>query len=305
MKKRMVSLAFALILLISSVLVFTGCGEKIEVEIDLNEIANANKTGEILKHYDSFLIEARDGERVVGYYADEEFVFESSSSYTVSSGYQYKEYHEIIAKDYYCGISEGEYYSIVHAGGAIDTSWTEYLMINPELFVCETLKSSREENGTIVFKTKLTEETMILLGYWSDGPYEKCYYETEYTMDKETMIITSIKEVFVDGKNKTKNTLEYVLTPNVERPEKAVDIYNHVNTPSETCTATVVFDPNTEDEISEAFTVPKDDLVYFYWIDASYDKVYKDRDCTEALESQYVSLKATEDIAIYLVQTEK
>jgi len=306
MKKRMQCLAFALMFLFSC-LIFTGCGEKIEVELDLKAIAEANKTEEILKHYDSFLIEAQDGERKVGYYADGEFIFESSSAYTVPSGYKYKEYHEIIAKDkeYYCGISEGEYYSIVHAGGKIDVSWTEYLMINPELFVCETVRSSREEDGKIIFKTRLTEETMIELGYWSDGPYDKCYYETEYTMDKETKVITGIKETFVDKKNKTTNNLEYVMTVNAARPEKATDIYNHVNNPEETCTATIVFDPNTENETSESFIVPKNDVVYFYWKDTAYNKVYKNRACTEVLENQHVSLKATGDISIYLVKTGK
>ena len=180
-----------------------------------------------MKHYDSFFVEAKDGDRNVSYYADGEIIFESSSAYTVASGYQYKEYHEILAKDYYCGISEDGYYSIVQAGGEIDVSWTDYLMINPELFVCETVRSSREENGKIIFKTRLTEETMIELGYWSDGPYDKCYYETEYIMDKDTKIITGIKENFVDKKNKTTNSLEYVMTVNAQRPEKAVDIHNH------------------------------------------------------------------------------
>ena len=306
MKKRMYCLAFALMFLFSC-LIFTGCGEKIEVELDLKAIAKANKTEEILKHYDSFLIEAEDGDRKVGYYADGEFIFESSSAYTVSSGYKYKEYHEIIAKDkeYYCGISEGEYYSIVHAGGKIDVSWTEYLMINPELFVCEKVVSSREEDGKIIFKTKLTEETMIELGYWSEGLYKKCYYSTEYVMDKETLVITNIKETFIDKKNKTESGLEYNMTINAARPEKAEDIYNHVSNPSETRTATIVFDPNAENETSESFTVPKDDVVYFYWKDTAYNKVYKNRECTQVLENQHVTLKATDDVTIYLVKTEK
>ncbi len=303
MKKRMQCLAFALLLLLSCV-IFTGCGEKIEVELDLNAIAEANKTQEILKSYESFLIEAQDGDRKVGYYADSEFIFETSSAYTVSSGYRYKEYHEIIAKNYYCGISEGEYYSIVHAGGEIDTSWTDYLMINPELFVRETVKSSREEDGKIIFKTRLNEKTMIELGYWSDGPYKNCYYETEYTMDKETNVIIGIKETFVDKVNKTKSSLEYVMTPNAARPEKAVEIYNHAHS-EETRTATIVFDPNTENETSQSFTVPKGDTVYFYWKDEEYNKVYKNRECTEVLENKHVTLKADEDVTIYVVKTKK
>ena len=286
-------------------MIFTGCGEKIEVELDLKAIAEANKTEEILKHYDSFLIEAKDGSRQVFHYADSEFVFQSSAAYTSSDGIKHKEYHEIIAKDYYCGISEGEYYSIVHAGGDIDVSFTEDLMINPELFVHETVKSSREEDGKIIFKTRLDEKIMVELGYWLDGPYEECYYETEYTMDKETLVITGIKETFVDKKNKMEDSLEYVMTINAQRPEKALSVYNHVKNAEETCTATIVFDPGTENETSESFTVPKGDTVYFYWKDKEYNKVYKNRECTEVISELHTNLKANEDVTIYVTKTKK
>ena len=304
MKKRLYCLAWALIFLLST-FCLTGC-DKIEVEINLKDVVEANKTEEILKRYDSFLIEAQDGDRKVAYYADGEFMFESSSAYQVS-GYSYKEYHEIIShtREYYCGISEGEYYSIVHAGGEIEVDWTDYLMINPELLLYETVRSSREEDGKIIFKTRLTEDVMIQLGYWKEGYYDKCYYETEYTMEKDSLVITSIKETFVDKKNKMENTLEYKMTINADRPEKAVSIYNHVKNPEETRTATIVFDPNTENETSESFTVPKDDVVYFYWKDTSYNKVFKNRECTASLESSHVTLKATEDVSIYLTKTEK
>ena len=116
--------------------------------------------------------------------------FWGATSAITAKGLEY----EIIGDGYYCGMNDKDFYSIVYAGGEMDTTWTDDLMINPELFVCETVRSSREEDGKIIFKTRLTEETMIELGYWSDGPYDKCYYETEYTMDKDTLVITNIKE---------------------------------------------------------------------------------------------------------------
>ena len=302
MTKKLKCLLMAALMLMSACLFFTGC-DKITVEIDQKAIADANKTSEILKKYDSFMITATDEERSIGYYADDEFVFEWSSAYTTASG-SYKEYHEIVADDYYCGISDGKYYSIVYAGGEMDTSWTDDLMVNPDLFVKETVKSSTEKNGSIVFKTRLTAETMVELGYWQDGLYDGCYYETVYTMDKDTLIITSIKETFVDKVTKTKSSIEYVLTVNAQRPEKATEIYNHVNTAEETRTATVVFDPNTENEKSESFIVPKGDIVYFYW-EGDYNKVYKNAELTEVLTPTHTNLTADEDVSIYLIKTEK
>ena len=302
MNNKLKCLLMAMVMLISACLFFTGCN-KIRVEIDLNEIAAANKTAEILKHYDSFMVKAEDGDRSVGYYAEGEFVFEWSGAYTTSTA-SYKAYHEMISDKFYCGMNENDYYSIVYAGGEMDTTWTEDLMINPELFVKETVIDSKEVDGKIVFKTRLTEATMVELGYWQADLYKGCYYETVYTMDKDTKIITSIKETFVDKSSRTKSTLDYVLTVNAERPEKATTIYNHANAPEETCTATVVFDPNTENERSESFTVPKGDTVYFYW-EGDYNKVYKNRELTEVLSSSHVNLVANEDVTIYLTKTSK
>ena len=121
---------------------------------------------------------------------------------------------------------------------------------------------------------------------------------------KETKVITSIHETFVDKVSKTKSTIEYVLTPNALRPEKATEVYDHVHSEGETRTATIVFDPGTENERSESFTVPKGDIVYFYW-EGDYDKVYKNAGLTEVLSSSHVNLVADEDVTIYLTKKEK
>jgi hypothetical protein len=197
-----------------------------------------------------------------------------------------------------------DFYSIVYAGGKMDTAWTDDLMINPDLFTKETVISSKEEDGVVTFKTRLTEEVMVELGYWQAELYKGCYYETVYTMDKDTKIITHISETFVDKTSRNKSTLEYTLTVDVERPEKAKTIYEHATATSETCTATVVFDPNTENEKRESFTVPKGDTVYFYW-EGDYNKVYKNPELTDVLSSSHVNLVADGDIAIYLTKTSK
>lgn len=302
MKKRILCFLMAALTVISACFIFTGCN-KVRVEINPEEIVNANQTTELLKKYDSILINVDDGERSVGYYADGEIVFEWSGAYTTSTA-SYKEYHEILGDGYYCGMNDKDFYSIVYGGGEIDTEWTEHLMINPELFVKEIVIDSKEADGVITFKTRLTEEAMQSLGYWTDGSYKGCYYETIYYMDAETKIITSIKETFVDKVSKTKSTIEYVLTPNAARPEKAVTIYDHVHSPEETRTATIVFDPGTENEKTQSFSVPKGDIVYFYW-EGDYDKVYKNAELTEVIGSTHANLVADEDVTIYLVKTAK
>ena len=300
--KKLICLLMAAIVLTSACLLFSGCN-KIEVEIDMQAIVAANKTEALLKLYDNFMVKADDGRRSIGYYAEDEFTYEWSDAYTTSEG-SYKAYQEIITDDYYSGITGDTFYSLVYAGGKRDMDWQEDLVVNPELFLKETLISSKEKDGMIVFKTRLSEEAMIALGYWQEGLYEGCYYETVYTMEKDTLVIKSIQETFVDKVSRTKSTIEYVTIANTERPEQAVKIYDHVNSATETVTATVVFDPGTENEKSESFTVPKGDTVYFNW-EGDYNKVYKNAELTEVLDITRVSVVANEDVTIYLVKNSK
>ena len=302
MMKKLICLLMAAIVLTSACLLFSGCN-KIEVEIDMQAIVAANKTEALLKLYDNFMVKADDGRRSIGYYAEDEFTYEWSDAYTTSEG-SYKAYQEIITADYYSGITGDTFYSLVYAGGKRDMDWQEDLVVNPELFLKETLISSKEKDGMIVFKTRLSEEAMIALGYWQEGLYEGCYYETVYTMEKDTLVIKSIQETFVDKVSRTKSTIEYVTIANTERPEQAVKIYDHVNSATETVTATVVFDPGTENEKSESFTVPKGDTVYFNW-EGDYNKVYKNAELTEVLDITRVSVVANEDVTIYLVKNSK
>ena len=300
--KKLSCLLMAAIVLTSACLLFSGCN-KIKVEIDMQAVVAANKTEELLKLYDNFMVKADDGRRSIGYYAEDEFTYEWSDAYTTSEG-SYKAYQEIITDDYYSGITGDTFYSLVYAGGKRDMDWQQDLVINPELFLKETLISSKEKDGMIIFKTRLSEATMIELGYWQEELYEGCYYETVYTMEKDTLVIKSIQETFVDKVSRTKSTIEYVTIANTERPEQAVKVYDHVNSAAETVTATVVFDPGTENEKSESFTVPKGDTVYFNW-EGDYNKVYKNAELTEVLDITRVSVVANEDVTIYLVKNSK
>ena len=297
--KKLICLLMAAIVTASTCLLFSGCN-KIKVEIDMQAIVAANKTEELLKLYDNFMVKADDGRRSIGYYAEDEFTYEWSDAYTTSEG-SYKAYQEIITDNYYSGITGDTFYSLVYAGGKRDMDWQQDLVINPELFLKETLISSKEKDGMIIFKTRLSEATMIELGYWQEELYEGCYYETVYTMEKDTLVIKSIQETFVDKVSRTKSTIEYVTIANTERPEQAVKVYDHVNSATETVTATVVFDPGTENEKSESFTVPKGDTVYFNW-EGDYNKVYKNAELTEVLDITRVSIVANEDVTIYLVK---
>ena len=299
MKKQIKLLCLAVLAL--AMMLFAGCGEKIEVEVDFDAVIAANQTDALAEKFGSFRVDFNDSDRTLSYYGDSRFVYSRSEAYTDYDGYEMGAYAEVITDEFYGGLEDGKYYSVVYAGMDIDNEWTESLMINPEIFANETLVSSKEKDGYIIFETQLTEEKMIELGYWAEDDFDDCYYLTEYKIDKETNVIYEMKETFVYGVGiLNRSTIEYQLTTGVECPAEAEDIYQHITGAEEHCNATVVYDPDTEAEKSFTVSVPKGDTVYFYWANQDeYVNAYSDRACTKPFA--YTAL-ANADIEIYVTK---
>lgn len=289
------------VLLLAFIMIFAGCGNKIKVEIDMDAIAMANKTDALIEKFGSIQINVNDSERDISYYADSRFAYSHSGAYTDYDGYEVDAYGEIVTDAFCGGFEDGKYYSVVYAGMDVDNDWAESLMINPDIFLNETLTSSEEKDGYIIIKTRLDEAKMIELGYWVEGDFEDCYYITEYKIEKSTNIIYEMKETFVYGTGiLSRSTVEYTLSTDVECPAEANDIYNHITGTTEFCKATVVYDPDTADERSFSVNVPKGDILYFYWAnEEKYVNAYSDRACTKPFAYTAV---ANADIEIYVTK---
>ena len=300
MKKIIKRWIFAFLML-TLLFAFVGCGEKIEVEVDFDAVIAANATDALVERFGSVVVEVKDYERSFSYYADSRFVYTHSDAYTDYDDYEYPAYGEIVTDTFCGGYEKEKYYSVVYAGMDVDTEWSENLIITPEIFENETLISSREENGFIIFKTRLDEAKMIELGYWAESDFEDCYYLTEYKIDKATNVIYEMEETFVYGVGiLNRSTVEYKLNIRAEAPEEASNIYSHITEAAETCKATVVYDPDTAEEKSFTVTVPKGDILYFYWADAEeYPNAFSDRACTKPFAYTAV---ANEDIEIYVTK---
>ena len=299
--RKLITILLLSVLAVSVLLTASGCGNTIQVEIDFDEIIEANSTDALLERFGSIRIDLHDADRELYYYADDRFVYTRSEDYLDYDGYEVSAYGEIVT-DAFCGGYENEkFYSVVYAGLDVENEWTKSMMINPELFSNETLISSKENNGMITFQTKLTESQMIELGYWDEDSFDGCYYLTEYKIDKETKIIYEMKEIFVYGTGIfNRSTVEYKLTTRVTCPVEAENIYQHITESEEICKATVVFDPNTEEEKSFTVSVPKGDVLFFYWADYDvYVNAYSDRACTKPFA--YTAI-ANEDIEIYVTK---
>ncbi len=297
--KNLILYAVLFVILLAVMLLLFHNNKKIEVEINFEAVIEANKTDALLEKFGTIRVDLHDADRELYYYADDRFVYTRSEDYLDYDGYQVDAYGEIVS-DTFCGGFENEkYYSVVYAGMDIENAWTGSLMINPELFVNETLVSSKEKDGFIIFQTKLTEAQMIELGYWGEYDFDGCYYLTEYKIDKESNIIYEMTETFVSGAF-SRSSIAYVLRTGVDCPVEAENIYHHITTPEEIRKATVVFDPDTADEKSFTVNVPKGDVLYFYWADYDvYTNAFSDRACTKPFAYKAI---ANEDIEIYVTK---
>lgn len=299
--KTMMKFLILLALMLSLLTVFAGCGDKIETEVDIDAVIDANSTAALTERFGSFRINLNDADRELYYYADARFVYSHSEAYTDYDGYEIDGYGEIISDDFYGGLEEGKYYTVVYAGMDIDNEWADSLMVNPELLANEEIVSAKEKDGFITLKTELSEAKMIELGYWAEGDFEDCYYITEYKIEKETNVIYEMKEIFVYGTGiLNRSTVEYTLVTDVECPAEAEDIYAHITGATEFCKATVVYDPDTAEERSYTVNVPKGDVLYFYWAnEEEYVNAYSDRACTKPFAYSAI---ANADIEIYVTK---
>lgn len=276
---------------------FVSCGQADKDKAALSEIAQANATKKLLEVYDSVLITFEDISGMkFGYYVDEDIGYYWVDAYVDTDGETYDAYHEVTTADYQEGREGEKGYSVLYAGGEIDFSQYENMLVNPDIMALERLVKVTEQGDALTYQTKLTIVDLVDLGYVAEADTIKDYYMTEYTVDADTLHFTSITESYYkeDG---TKDsgytcTVEY----NAKRPEMAQKILNERNENASLCTISVVSGMGTADEHTDTYTMPKGNMLYFYWY-GNYQNVYLDRDCTKAFSDGMV---INEDTSLYL-----
>lgn len=268
-------------------LALCSCGGE-DVEIDLQEVLDANASKSFLEFYDSAKVtyENEDGEEY-GYYVDSEL------GYYWEAGLS-----EVTCGDVQYGLSGGTYYRCFYAGIETDFSWYEYLAVTPEIFLAEEVVKCKLKNDVITLTTKISIETMAEFGYEYTDEQAGGYFLTEYSIDAQTLIIKEMSERFVysDGVKTfpNKTVVEY----NTALPEQADALLARANTSSDVRTVTVVLDPNKAEEASYTMTTPKGDAVLFYTPE-EYTGAYTDRECTTEYDG---SDDWNEDLTIYVTK---
>ncbi len=286
------------VLLCASMLfaLLSGCG-KIKNTVKLVEIAEANSTKNLLEVYDSVLVTFVDiSGSEYGYYVDHEVGYYWGEAFTDNDGTSYDAYCEVTTSSYQIGMGGDQPYSVLYAGGAIDSSLFADLVVNPSVLPLETLTETVEKDGNVIYKTKLTILELVDLGYTADADTIKDYYLTEYTVDSETLHFQTVTDMCYDENDNVKEGFTCTIEYNAKRPEAVENLMAAHEAEKDLCTVRVVKDMGTEKESTETFSIPKGDILYFYWY-GDYESAYTDLDCTKDFEDGSV---ITEDTTIYL-----
>ncbi|MBO5006199.1 MAG: hypothetical protein J6C89_02015 [Clostridia bacterium] len=287
MKKITKFICLLLSFCIFSTLLCSCFGES--VEIDIQELIEANSTRSLLENYKSINIkfDYGDGE-TYGYYVDSELGY-----YWDTSGYT-----EITFGDVQYGFDGYEYYRVFYAGEEPGTSMFEHVIIDKELLPAEEIIKCKQKGDTITLTTKITVEEMEKLGYEFAADQDGGYFFTKYTIDASTLAIKQMEERFVyeDGKRAAANIIDVYY--DTERLDDAVALLENYNGASSLRTVTVVTDPNTSAERSYKMTLPINAYTVFA-LPEEYENGYTDRACTIAFEGDYETDK---DLTVYVTK---
>jgi hypothetical protein len=291
--KRALCVILSILMLLT---LLASCGEKNEYEAELSDIAEANNTKSLLETYDSILVTYDDSTGLKhGCYMDHEIGSYWGDAFTDADGKSHEAYGEVTTALYQAGFEGDQPYSVLYAGGDIDSSWFKNIFVNPEILVLETVESIEEKDGLITYRTRLSMVDLVDRGLIADAETINHYYITEYTIDAKTLHFQSIKEMYYNKDDVLESSYVCTVEYDKARPEMVESIME-MHDETETCTVSVVKDMGKDNESAETFTIPKGNKLYFYWY-GEYQSVYSDRDCKIDFEDGSV---INGDLTIYL-----
>ena len=294
MKNTVKKVLCAVLSVLMMLSLFASCDKQGERMAELKEIAEANTTKNLLETYDSILVTLHDINGTEhGYYMDQEighrwwvYADENGAERTDS---------EVTTATYQAGYEGISPYTVFYFGGEIDASWYKNVFLDPEVFEIETVTSVVEENGLITYTTKLAILDLVDYGYMASADTIDYYYITKYVVDADTLHFRSITESFYNEKDEVISRYTRDVEYNVDRPDLAKTVMQMQET-DDVCTVSVVTGMDTDAEATTELTIPKGNLMYFYWY-GDYTSVFTDRECTKDFEDGSL---VNEDITIYL-----
>lgn len=240
------------------------------VEVTLEEIKEANRTENLLKNCDSFLIQMEDQSDTWQYYADSELVYyeDSDMSELTTKNTKFGKYSRFISGSLY--VEE-----------PMDITWCDNLLFEETYYEDEELVDCVQKDDKLLLTTQIPTESYVdIVGH----RYEGDYVLLEYILNKETYAIEEFTETVMHKNNTTTISLTATVEYNAARPEMAEELLSHATQTENLRTVTVIVAPDTPDEKTYSVSVPVGDDVEIYKPD-KYKKMYMDRNCTQDLPS--------------------
>ena len=294
-KRYVLGITAMTVLLASALPVYAAQEEKDNMpDVTMKQIADANTRENLLKHYDSYLVEVKDtlGGGKMSLYGDKELRYADYGEQQEAYLENEKGYQHVNENDIYAGLL----YSFEP-----DMTSFENPVFNYAYTLKEQITETKTEDGKMIVTTELnsddTKEVLENSGYeYTEGDY--CRYE--YTLDPDTCILYSSDGTLyhADGNSEEYGTM--VVSTDAECPEMAQELYDRL-TSTETRTVTIVLDPETEKETTYSSTAVKGDAVLNI-MPEGYNHLYTDSECKEEFDG---SSDKTKDIVLYSMPDEE
>lgn len=245
-------------------------------DITLSEVIEANKTENLLKHYDSFYFTSiYDGKVVNRLYVDSELYY-----YWESDNYRF-----ITGEDFQFVYEDGTYYGMLLADGAEYNDWYDCLYLSDDMLEEELLEAV-DDGEVIVMKTELdTEKTKEMLEKEEDSYLSGDVIRYTYKLDAKTYALLEIRVFLLHADKTSEDWGTMTAAYNVERPVGANELLERSKPETDIRTVTIVLDPNTEKEKIYTRTVRKGDLIGVN-VPEGY-ALYEDEACTIPAKDSY------------------
>ena len=279
-------LSFFLVVLLLAFMTACGAKETETAEISLLKLMEANRTETLLEKYDSFSLRMEyEGSEII-YYVDDTLAYfeETPGFYSVTSGEGFY-YNE-----------EGNYCRELYAGMEMDNSWYASLAFDPEVTLQEEIVDVQHSDGNIVIHTIMPKDKLEAQGPEADG-MESMKVEYRVAGDDYRLLSAVQTNTFADG---TTSSITVSAAYNVERLEKAQELYDKLTQTEDVRTVTLVLDPGTPEEASYSVTVPKGgDRVAPIYPEEYGAELYLDAECTQVFDG---ATDYNTDMTLYLTK---
>lgn len=251
----------------------------------IDDIYNANKNDSFFEHYNSVQTSITIGEVSALLYADKKFKYISAEDMC-----------EGTIDNRTCSYEVGKYLTEFSLDKEKVNMYEKIYFMN-DLFTNYVISDVKEDGNDLVITAQLNEYDTAYLMYSMDmEPSDGDTAVSEIRVHADDFIIEKNTVEIING-NDSKTFITLSNEFNCELPDKAKQIYEHMNLPDKR-TITLIVNPGSESEYTLSTFGIKGDKIQFFSVDDSDIAQYEDKECTKQYTTE-TDADTNSDLLIY------